>query len=446
MKAERDGLAIIISDYFRKWTYSCRITYRPELDAFEFKDGGIVAATNYSLLCRVIYENLGYEEKHRWYQLKHRRWAKIDSIWFLNSEQGWVRTWQRCDPFDVVTWLRKGDMKFIGVVLSRPYREIRKEHEGSTAMLANRRLFSIFGKVLPNNVGPFEDVIRLAPMTWKVSDEVLVKDYMADRKLAALVAGYEGSRDEFNRLREYAWKHRSWRRSTLPAGVPVYVFFACLYKASVLKRPLRTLMDWLWLTSVPEQMFGSIIDDDWSNAFNRSSDEQMWKAYRIVAGRLHLPEKTRKAKPILAAIRYTMDLPDDLVPKRGSLVAVAEASAEWHKQRLLLREEQRKLKFQHPPIGLPEDPEIKFLSCGEELEREGAEMNHCVASYVYSASKGDCYLFSYAGKHGRATIEVSPHGKVVQSYEQSNQTGPASKHAARVLGRWAKNLAKGAIT
>jgi hypothetical protein len=58
-----------------------------------------------------------------------------------------------------------------------------------------------------------------------------------------------------------------------------------------------------------------------------------------------------------------------------------------------------------PPIPLPDDPRITFLSTCQQMYNEGAEMNHCVGwGHVENAIRGHAYYFHFEDADGRATV------------------------------------------
>ena len=156
----------------------------------------------------------------------------------------------------------------------------------------------------------------------------------------------------------------------------------------------------------------------------------------------HIRQKTNPYKRIgmLSLCGFIVDYPE---PHIGNLCGLMDKSIEWHRT---IRSTQynsgldKKLEVKKPPIDLPNIPSIKFLSTIGEIEQEGVDMRHCVASYAKQALRGNCYLFHIEKDGECATAEVSPDGKVRQCRGVHNSTNKASKYGERVLNVWGKKF------
>jgi hypothetical protein len=178
----------------------------------------------------------------------------------------------------------------------------------------------------------------------------------------------------------------------------------------------------------------------------RSSTEQIRHAVNMVAKHLREPISiNRKAFGFINNMQYIWDYPDN---HNGSLPGLAEKSIRWHREHRYL-ENRKYCKYDEshkvalPPIELPINDKIKFLSTVGEIFAEGDNMSHCVSGYTNNAVNGHCYLFhaDYAGE--QATVEVSPYtGRVAQARGPHNSTNKATKWATQVLNKWAAKLGK----
>lgn len=128
-------------------------------------------------------------------------------------------------------------------------------------------------------------------------------------------------------------------------------------------------------------------------------------------------------------------------PERERLAALNRI--EWERRRAeeaIQREAEKKMSTKLPPIPLPENDNIRFLSTFEEVAKEGEEMGHCIASYARSAIKGECYLFHVEIDGEKASTMITKDGRLGQSYGPRNCVNKASKFGANVLGPWGKRL------
>ncbi|MBD3227649.1 MAG: hypothetical protein GF329_05630 [Candidatus Lokiarchaeota archaeon] len=153
----------------------------------------------------------------------------------------------------------------------------------------------------------------------------------------------------------------------------------------------------------------------------------------------------RKTSELIEATRYITDYPERC---ESNWVALARRSRNWHRELYnnefaqqsphdSLKDEEKTKK---PLIDLPNVEGIEFMETVGRIRQESIDMNNCVKSYAPSACNGNCYLFhvDYEGK--RATVEVSPRGRVVQVYGPRNSKNIACNYARKHLNKWGKLL------
>lgn len=69
--------------------------------------------------------------------------------------------------------------------------------------------------------------------------------------------------------------------------------------------------------------------------------------------------------------------------------------------------------------------QVTYLNTPSMLVREGAEMNHCVGTYVSVVRNGSCHILSIETEEGRSTVEFNKEvTKVVQHRGKGNQLPP----------------------
>lgn len=190
--------------------------------------------------------------------------------------------------------------------------------------------------------------------------------------------------------------------------------------------------------------------DQYLGILARSSEQDVKDAVKFIWK--HFPDKDtgdfRKTRKITDAIRIIFDYPPD---SKVDIKGLAVRSEVYHhnevvRRRIMQQEfEKRKKEFEEikksktklPPIALPDDPKIRFLSSYKDVENEGRHMGHCVESYAESAVLGKCYLFHVDHNGEEATVEVG-NGFVKQSYGPHNCRNSASKYGEVALSQWAK--------
>lgn len=84
---------------------------------------------------------------------------------------------------------------------------------------------------------------------------------------------------------------------------------------------------------------------------------------------------------------------------------------------------------------------IRQLRNAKDLQIEGESLRHCVGSYHWSCSKGQCTIWSLSSSQGddsyerRQTIEINRNGEIVQSRGLANRD-PSSEEWA-IINAWA---------
>jgi hypothetical protein len=93
-----------------------------------------------------------------------------------------------------------------------------------------------------------------------------------------------------------------------------------------------------------------------------------------------------------------------------------------------------------PPIPLPVDQRLRFLSSEDDFLTEGTRMHHCVGTYFSSAVEGDGYFFHFEDEDGAATVRVSRYGVVLQAKGVCNTATASARSAATALASWGAPL------
>ena len=154
----------------------------------------------------------------------------------------------------------------------------------------------------------------------------------------------------------------------------------------------------------------------------------------------------RGTNSICRFVNYLTDYPE---LHRGRILGLANKAIRWHRQDSQEQERQRALSrygsekpTAQPPIPLPTDPHVRFLSRVSEISEEGRVMKHCVGSrsYIEKAVNGSCYIFHLDYQDQTATVEVDRWGHVVQANGSSNKANVASAYGSKALADWGNQL------
>jgi hypothetical protein len=180
--------------------------------------------------------------------------------------------------------------------------------------------------------------------------------------------------------------------------------------------------------------------------FLSAPPDRIARAARLVGEHIRSSLRTRTTEDLAFLVRFLMDYPDD---HDGNIVGLAEKSVRWHRE-AAHREAERiaeRLGGVHetapPPIPLPREPEIRFLSTVGDLCAEGEHMRNCVATYAEMAVRGGCYVFHASRRGEEATVEVDRAGRVVQASGPRNTGNSTSRWAERALNRWGRTFPEG---
>jgi hypothetical protein len=167
------------------------------------------------------------------------------------------------------------------------------------------------------------------------------------------------------------------------------------------------------------------------------------EAVRRVSRHLRRDLSPRRWKDVEIALTFITDYPDR---HQGRLLGLTERSIRWHRdcrgeeiERTIssLGHDARTAK---PLISLPDTSGVRFLSTVGEICAEAAEMEHCIASYSDDAVRGQCYLFHIDYEGERASVEVTPSGRVRQAFGPRNSSNRATDWGRKVLGAWGRKL------
>jgi hypothetical protein len=173
-----------------------------------------------------------------------------------------------------------------------------------------------------------------------------------------------------------------------------------------------------------------------------ASGAEIAAAVRRVGDALGECLNPRRVADLRRAFAIVADFPD---PHRGRLLGLVERALRWHRVAPDLRTEVAALggatmPTRRPPVPLPDDPRITFLSTVGAVLEEGDRMRHCVGSYARRAATGGCYLFHVDYRGEQATVEVDQGGGVSQSCGPCNQRNAATAWGKRQLGKWGLDL------
>ncbi len=230
----------------------------------------------------------------------------------------------------------------------------------------------------------------------------------------------------------------------LPGGVPPGL--SAYLSLVPLERPVFSRSELVVLTAHERLRLNRGSPQRNERVFRNASEDRVARATRLVAGHTRNPLSTRRAVDLETMVNFLMDYPED---HKGNIVGLAAKSIEWHRRgqeqeaERILNELGRDRSTEAPPIPLPQDPNVRFLSTAREVCEEGTQMNNCVASYAGRAARGSCYLFHVSHAGAEATVEVDRAGRVVQAAGPGNEANAASRWGRRELSRWARGFPEG---
>jgi hypothetical protein len=167
-------------------------------------------------------------------------------------------------------------------------------------------------------------------------------------------------------------------------------------------------------------------------------------AFQRVSGRTG--RSLRSTKAICEFVNRLMDYPE---LHGGKILGLADKAIRWHRQDV--QEQERQIALSRfgpenptaaPPVQLPTDPHVRFLSRVSEISDEGRVMNHCVGSrrYIEKAVNGTGYIFHVDYQGQAATVEVDRWGNVVQAQGPSDHKNAATSYGSTALQNWGRQL------
>ena len=226
----------------------------------------------------------------------------------------------------------------------------------------------------------------------------------------------------------------------LPGGVPAALL--CDLQRVILPRPICNRLE-----LIATILAGARTADNFA-VFAHATAAEIKEAMRRVSLSVHPEEpqafSPRRTRDIRFVVKYLLDYPED---HHGRILGLTEKSIRWHGAAGRQMEARKSVKrfgadrqLMIPPIPLPEVEGIRFLATVADAVNEGNEMQHCMASYCEKAAEGRCYLFHAEHQGEKASVEVSPSGKVVQALGPRNCYNQAAKWAAQELGKWGRGL------
>ena len=240
--------------------------------------------------------------------------------------------------------------------------------------------------------------------------------------------------------------YRSLNRTlmNLPGGVPsgLVPYLRMVH----LEKPVLSRSELVMLTLYEQWQFGREPTRHNEEVFRSAPEERIGRATRLIADHTRNPLSTRRTRDLKFVLGFLLDYPGE---HRGNIVGLAQRSIRWHRQQ---QEQERERILERlgsdrstelPPIPVPQDPGIRFLSSVREVCEEGMKMNNCVASYAHQATEGQCYIFHILHAGEEATVEVNRAGRVMQAAGPGNRVNAASRWGRRILGRWGEAFPEG---
>jgi len=198
------------------------------------------------------------------------------------------------------------------------------------------------------------------------------------------------------------------------------------------------------------ELLTAIVPSGWyhnghTHVLMHARHDEIVRAMRMVTRYTHCNLSPRRQSSIEELVTF---LNGYRPPHSGNIVGLAQKAIDWHKHEA---EERINMQFKQlsdttptkePPIPLPNDTHIQFLSTTGMVRSEGIAMNHCIASYAKDAQQGECFLFHVDYKGETASVQVMPDGRVAQAYGSFNSTNRASQYGRRALSQWGRKFPK----
>lgn len=214
-------------------------------------------------------------------------------------------------------------------------------------------------------------------------------------------------------------------------------------------RPVASRLDVLLLDALHWNLTNPYASHDcyeaWSAIYNAATTSTIKKALRVIQRTVHQTLDLRKPDDIACGLRTIVDGVRE-IGKQTSLVKLAEQSVRHHRD-LETQRIQAQLHGHYPeervavpPIAVPDEAGVTFLTTLGAIIEEGVVQGHCVGGYALCALRGECYLFHGEKDGETATCQVDPHGRVVQCRGPRNRDNGAARWLHGVCARWGKQL------
>ena len=231
----------------------------------------------------------------------------------------------------------------------------------------------------------------------------------------------------------------------IPSNMPVYL------KYIKLEKPLTQRTEFLLSTLYAQTLENfDLINSNhtlWLNhkIFFNSNAGQILKALKLVSEHTHTNHDGRMESDLINMVYFLWDYPYE---HKGNIVSLAGKAIKWHRdieegkamEKIIDISKDRKTSL--PPILLPDEKGITFLSSINKIILEGRNMNHCIAHYTEKAVDGLSYLFHVEYMGEMASVEISRNGKVRQSLGPGNCRNRASEWGNEILSKWGKGFKK----
>jgi hypothetical protein len=321
-----------------------------------------------------------------------------------------------------------------------------------TVLAVHRQVFSATWGYRQANIIANDDLFK---------EKYIVKDILAYRAaaVATLLCEAIGPANEtpIERMQHWhdlyapagmgAYRALNVTLTNLPGGIPAGLLSEL--RNVILTRPIHNRLE--LITTI---LAGARTADNFS-VFANATAVEIKEAIRRVSISLHRQRtqtpptpadllSPRRTRDIRTVVHYLLDFPED---HRGRILGLVEKAIRWHGTDGRQAEARKSVKrfgmerqLARPPIPLPTTEGIRLLTTVADAVSEGEQMEHCIASYCEKAVEGRCYLFHADHKGERASVEVSPSGRVVQAFGPRNGYNAAAKWATQMLGQWGHGL------
>ncbi len=178
--------------------------------------------------------------------------------------------------------------------------------------------------------------------------------------------------------------------------------------------------------------------------YRNSSSEQIKKAFKLYCE--HFNQKITYATTKI--YDFLLFLDDYRSEYNGNIVDLTKRAIKWHNENL--RDFDNFTDFSYtgnldektaqPPIALPVNDNIRFLSTAKDIIDEGRLMRHCVATYIDQAITGQSFLFHIDFNGEKATAEIDRNGVIRQIKGVENKHNIACDYGMLVFNEWCKKF------